>query len=45
MIKGISFLRPVKTPTAYEQLSSFFSALGFAPGSGWDEAADCRRAD
>jgi 6,7-dimethyl-8-ribityllumazine synthase len=27
----------VKTPTAYEQLSSFFSALGFAPGSGWDE--------
>jgi len=37
MIKGISILRPAATPAVYEQLSSFFSALGFALGSGWDE--------
>jgi 6,7-dimethyl-8-ribityllumazine synthase len=37
MIKGISILRPAATPAEYEQLSSFFSALGFALGSGWDE--------
>ena len=37
MIKGISFLRPASSPAAYERLASFFSALGFTPGSGWDE--------
>jgi len=37
MIKGISFLRPVGTPATYERLTSFFSALGFTPGNGWDE--------
>lgn len=37
MIKGISILRPAATPAEYEQLSSFFSALGFALGNGWDE--------
>jgi 6,7-dimethyl-8-ribityllumazine synthase len=37
MIKGISFLRRSSTPAAHEQLASFFSALGFSPGSGWDE--------
>jgi 6,7-dimethyl-8-ribityllumazine synthase len=37
MIKGISFLRPASTPADYERLTSFFSALGFTPGSGWDE--------
>jgi len=37
MIKGISFLRPTSTPAAFERLTSFFSSLGFAPGSGWDE--------
>jgi 6,7-dimethyl-8-ribityllumazine synthase len=35
MIKGISFLRPAGSAAAYERLSSFFSALGFAPGKGW----------
>ncbi len=37
MIKGISFLRPVGSPQAYERLASFFAALGFAPGKGWNE--------
>jgi 6,7-dimethyl-8-ribityllumazine synthase len=37
MIKGISFLLPAGTPTAYERLTGFFSALGFTPGKGWDE--------
>jgi len=36
MIKGISFLRPA-AGAACEQLSSFFSALGFASGKGWKE--------
>ena len=39
MIKGISFLRPTGSPAAYERLGSFFSALGFASGRGWDEPA------
>jgi len=38
MIKGISFLRPAGG-AAYERLSSFFSALGFARGNGWKEEA------
>jgi 6,7-dimethyl-8-ribityllumazine synthase len=37
MIKGISFLRRAGSPAAYERLASFFSALGFAPGKGWNE--------
>lgn len=37
MIKGISFLRPAGSTAAYERLSRFFSALGFAPGKGWEE--------
>ena len=37
MIKGISFLRPVGSPQAYDRLASFFAALGFAPGKGWQE--------
>ena len=35
MIKGITLLRRAASPEAYEQLSSFFSALGFEPGRGW----------
>ena len=38
MIKGISFLRPTGNRAAYDQLASFFSALGFASGKGWEEA-------
>ena len=37
MIKGISFLRPAGNAAVYDRLSSFFSALGFAPGKGWAE--------
>ena len=37
MIKGISFLRSAGSPEAYERLSGFFAALGFAPGKGWNE--------
>jgi 6,7-dimethyl-8-ribityllumazine synthase len=37
MIKGISILRPAGSAVAYEKLSSFFSALGFGRGAGWNE--------
>ena len=37
MIKGISFLRPTGTAAEYDQLASFFAALGFASGAGWKE--------
>jgi len=37
MIKGISFLRPAGSAAAYDRLASFFSALGFASGAGWQE--------
>src|SRR5215469_4152927 len=37
MIKGISFLRPAGNAAAYERLASFFSALGFESGHGWEE--------
>jgi 6,7-dimethyl-8-ribityllumazine synthase len=37
MIKGISFLRPAGNRAAFDRLASFFSALGFAPGKGWEE--------
>ena len=37
MIKGISFLRSAGSRVAYDRLASFFSALGFAPGKGWDD--------
>ena len=37
MIKGISFLRPAGHAAGYDRLASFFSALGFEPGRGWQE--------
>jgi len=37
MIKGISFLRRAGSAVVYDRLASFFSALGFTPGRGWDE--------
>ncbi len=37
MIKGISFLRPAGSTQAYDRLASFFAALGFAAGKGWNE--------
>jgi 6,7-dimethyl-8-ribityllumazine synthase len=37
MIKGVTFLRPVPSAAQFDELVSFFSALGFEPGRGWDE--------
>jgi len=37
MIKGITFLRPVDSPSHFDDLVSFFSALGFEAGRGWDD--------
>jgi 6,7-dimethyl-8-ribityllumazine synthase len=37
MIKGISILRSVGGSAAYDRLARFLSALGFAPGRGWNE--------
>ena len=37
MIKGITFIRPADSPAHFNELVSFFSALGFEPGRGWDE--------
>jgi len=39
MIKGISFLRPTGSAAGYDRLGSFFTALGFARGAGWNEEA------
>jgi 6,7-dimethyl-8-ribityllumazine synthase len=39
MIKGISFLRPAANAAVYDRLASFFTALGFASGRGWNEPA------
>lgn len=39
MIKGITFVRPAGSAEAYEALVSFFAALGFEPGTGWDGEA------
>jgi 6,7-dimethyl-8-ribityllumazine synthase len=36
MIKGISFLHPAGSAATYERLGSFFSALGFERGAGWN---------
>lgn len=37
MIKGITVIRPVHSPAQFDELVSFFSALGFEPGRSWDE--------
>ncbi len=38
MIKGISILRPAGSADVFERLTSFFEAIGFATGPGWNEA-------
>jgi 6,7-dimethyl-8-ribityllumazine synthase len=38
MIKGITLVRAVPSPEAFDHLSSLFSALGFEPGKGWQDA-------
>jgi len=37
MIKGLTLIRPVHSSGQFDELVSFFSALGFEPGRGWDE--------
>jgi 6,7-dimethyl-8-ribityllumazine synthase len=37
MVKGITIVRPAGTPEAYTKLASFFAALGFESGRGWEE--------
>ncbi|MGA9587533.1 MAG: 6,7-dimethyl-8-ribityllumazine synthase [Terracidiphilus sp.] len=39
MIKGISILRPAGNAAAFERLSGFFEAIGFARGSGWKDVS------
>ncbi|HVT96933.1 MAG TPA: 6,7-dimethyl-8-ribityllumazine synthase [Acidobacteriaceae bacterium] len=38
MIKGLTFIHPVHSAAHFDELVSFFSALGFEPGRGWDES-------
>lgn len=37
MIKGIFAVRQTSTPAVFDKLTSFFSALGFELGKGWEE--------
>ena len=37
MIKGLTIIRPVHSAAQFDELVSFFSALGFEPGRGWDD--------
>ncbi|MGC2301189.1 MAG: 6,7-dimethyl-8-ribityllumazine synthase [Acidobacteriaceae bacterium] len=37
MIKGLTFIRPADSQAHFDELVSFFSALGFEPGRSWDE--------
>lgn len=39
MIKGITFIRSVHSEADFDELVSFFSALGFEPGRSWDQPA------
>jgi 6,7-dimethyl-8-ribityllumazine synthase len=39
MIKGISFLRAAGSVAVYDRLGSFFAALGFERGPGWNEGS------
>jgi 6,7-dimethyl-8-ribityllumazine synthase len=38
MVKGITLVRPVASAATFDRLASLFSALGFEPGSGWQDA-------
>lgn len=37
MIKGLTIVRSAPSGAAFDELVSFFSAVGFEPGRGWDE--------
>ena len=36
MIKGLTLLRSASTPAVFDRLSSFFAAIGFEAGRGWE---------
>jgi 6,7-dimethyl-8-ribityllumazine synthase len=38
MIKGLTLIHPVASADLFEKLTSLFSALGFEPGKGWQDA-------
>ena len=41
MVKGITLVRAVSEPAAFQKLAALLSALGFEPGRGWkDEAGE-----
>lgn len=40
MIKGITAVRHAGTPAHFDKLASFFSALGFEQGKGWESSAN-----
>ncbi|MBT9331137.1 6,7-dimethyl-8-ribityllumazine synthase [Paracidobacterium acidisoli] len=44
MVKGITCIQPVASTEQLALLESFFSALGFEPGKGWDDASGRGRA-
>jgi 6,7-dimethyl-8-ribityllumazine synthase len=39
MVKGMTLVAPVASATAFDALASLFSALGFEPGRGWQDAS------
>jgi len=38
MVKGMTLVAPVASAAAFDALASLFSALGFEPGRGWQDA-------
>lgn len=40
MIKGITLVRIASAPSVFDNLTEFFSALGFEPGKGWVDGAN-----
>ncbi|HXB63118.1 MAG TPA: 6,7-dimethyl-8-ribityllumazine synthase [Acidobacteriaceae bacterium] len=38
MVKGITLVSPVASAVAFDALAGLFSALGFEPGKGWQDA-------
>ncbi len=38
MIKGITFVHAIPSASDFDQLAGLFSALGFEPGKGWQDA-------
>jgi 6,7-dimethyl-8-ribityllumazine synthase len=43
MVKGMTLVAPVASAAEFDALASLFSALGFEPGRGWQDAAGSGR--